>query len=75
MLKEFIKRLVREMTQIGFLFIAAVACAIIIAWPIQLLWNDVVVDIFKTPSITFWQAMGLSVLCSLLFKSISSSKD
>jgi hypothetical protein len=41
-----------------------------------LLWNAVIPDVFKLPEITFWQAMGISILASCLFQnSSSSSKD
>lgn len=33
------------------------------------IWNSVVVEIFGIKPITFFQAMGLLVLCNLLFKS------
>jgi len=47
----------------------------LMAIPVWLLWNGVMPDIFGLPVITLWQALGLSVLSSLLFKSASSSKD
>jgi hypothetical protein len=42
--------------------------------PIYFLWNWLMPTIFRLPEITFWQALGLSVLCSLLFKNNTSSK-
>jgi hypothetical protein len=41
--------------------------------PVWLLWNAVIPSIFGLPSITFWQAIALSILCGCLFKSTSSS--
>jgi len=41
---------------------------------VYFLWNWVAVDAFNAPVLTFWQAIGLSILCGLLFKSSSSSK-
>ena len=41
--------------------------------PVYFLWNALMPDLFHLPVITFWQALGLSVLCSLLFKSTTSS--
>ena len=43
--------------------------------PVWLLWNAIIPQIFGLPEITFWQALGLSVLCALLFKSSGGSKD
>jgi hypothetical protein len=38
----------------------------------KLLWNDLMPELFGLSSITFWQALELSVLCSILFQSHSS---
>ena len=48
------------------------AISLILALPTMVLWNCLMPVIFKLPSITFWQALGLNVLCSVLFKSSSS---
>lgn len=59
---------------VGALLIGAIA--LLIAWPVQLLWNDLMPDLFGIKRITFLQALELSALASLLFKSSgSSSKD
>lgn len=43
--------------------------AVLFAWPVQLLWNGCLVDAVNGVNpITFWQAMGLNVLFSILFK-------
>lgn len=41
--------------------------------PVYWLWNWLMPDIFGLKVISFWQALGLTTLCSLLFKSHSSS--
>jgi hypothetical protein len=46
-----------------------VGIAIVLTIPVYFLWNDVVVDVFKAPVLDFWQALKLSILCSLLIKS------
>lgn len=51
----------------GLLIILAVV--ILWAWPVQLLWNWLMTDLFSLPRITFWQAVGLNFLSSALFKS------
>jgi len=50
--------------------------AILFAWPVQLLWNGCLVDaVDGVHPITFWQALGLTVLFSILFKSSTTSKQ
>lgn len=54
----------------------AVGISAVIAIPVWLLWNAVIPTIFVTlPQIGFMQAWGLSLLCSLLFKSTGSSSS
>lgn len=41
------------------------------AWILMLLWNAVLVTIFPSiPTISFWVAWGVLILCNLLFKGI-----
>lgn len=47
--------------------------ACLFAWPVKLLWNSTMPELFGLKVITFWQAMKLSWLCGFLFKSSSSS--
>lgn len=50
--------------------------AILLAWPVQLLWNGCLIDaVDGVHPITFWQAMGLNFLFSILFKGTSSSNS
>lgn len=49
-------------------FIIAFIFSLIFAWPFMLLWNWLIPVIFGLTTITFWQAFGLMVLCSFLFK-------
>jgi hypothetical protein len=40
----------------------------------MLLWNAIVPVLFAgAPLLTFWKAVGLCLLCSILFKSFSSN--
>lgn len=49
--------------------------AIIMALPTQWLWNTCLVpSINSVNPIGFWQALGINVLCSILFKGSSSPK-
>jgi uncharacterized membrane protein len=42
--------------------------AVILGYPIMLLWNWLMPEIFGLREITFWQAIGINILCHLLFK-------
>lgn len=55
--------------------ITAIVVAILMAFPVYLLWNWLLPTLFDFPIITFWEALGISMLCSLLFKSTSSTKS
>jgi hypothetical protein len=46
-----------------------VLAAILLALPLQLLWNWLMPNLFNMPVITFWQALGLNMLAGILFKS------
>ena len=53
------------MVVIGFIAVVAV----ILTLPTYYLWNWLMPIIFGLPNITLWQALGLNLLCSMLFKS------
>jgi hypothetical protein len=47
--------------------------AILLAWPVQLLWNGCLVPaVDGIHPIGFWQAMGINFLFSILFKASTS---
>jgi hypothetical protein len=51
-----------------------ILAAVLLAWPVQLLWNGCLVDaVDGIHPIGFWQAMGLNFLFSILFKASSTS--
>lgn len=61
---------------LGITLIAALITALIavsVAYPVMLVWNAVIPSIFGLPTITFTQALYLSMLTSILFKAASSS--
>jgi hypothetical protein len=44
--------------------------------PLQLLWNWLMPNIFDLPYISFWQAVGLNLLATILFRpTINIKKD
>lgn len=45
------------------------------AWILMLLWNWVAVSLFNAPALNLWLALGLSLLCNIIFKSSSSDKE
>jgi hypothetical protein len=49
---------------VGILMLAM----ILLGGPLMLLWNWLMPNIFGLPEITFWQACGLQVLATILFK-------
>ena len=48
--------------------------ALILGLPLMLLWNWLMPQIFGLTEITFWQAVGLNFLSSILFKTTYTSK-
>ena len=47
------------------------ACLCFEAWLVMLLWNAVIPLLWATaPELGFWAAMGLMLLCNLLFGSV-----
>ena len=58
-------------------FIGMIAIAIVLlGYPLMLLWNWLMPVIFGLPEITFWQAIGLNLLSTILFKSTTiKNKD
>lgn len=54
------------------ILVAAVLSSLIMAWPIQLLWNWIIPDIFGLGEITFFQAFGLKLLLYLMLDRIDS---
>lgn len=53
---------------------AVFVITLLFSWPIMVLWNWLMPDIFGVVKISFWKALGLNVLCTMLFKHSSSSK-
>jgi hypothetical protein len=54
---------------VAMTLLTVVIAAVIMAWPTQLLWNGCLVPaVDGTHEIGFWQALGINVLFSMLFK-------
>jgi hypothetical protein len=56
------------LSALSLAFLIAVGLALLIGGPLWLLWNWLMPTIFGLPYITFWQAVGLNILSSVLFK-------
>jgi len=50
-----------------------IAISLLLAFPVMILWNWLMPDLFGLSAIDFWQAVGLMLLSSFLFKASSSS--
>jgi hypothetical protein len=37
------------------------------------LWNMIIVAVFGAPILSYWQAYGLCIICSILFKNSNTS--
>ena len=49
---------------------------VLLGYPLMLIWNWLVPEIFGLSEITFWQAIGLNILCTILFRpNINIKKD
>lgn len=48
--------------------------AIIIGMPIKWLWNWIMPNIFGLPEISFWMALGIALLISILFGGVVKVK-
>ena len=60
---------------ICFVIVVFALVAIICALPTMWLWNWLMPVLFGLGKITFWQALGINMLCSILFKSSSASNS
>ena len=59
-----------------FGIIAAAALGLVLGLVVMWLWNWLMPGIFNLPEITYWQAVGVFILCHLLFKShLGHGKD
>lgn len=63
-------------TEIAAIGLAVLLIGIVLALPVQLLWNGCLVGtVDGVHPITFWQALGLNILFSILFKNSNNEKN
>jgi hypothetical protein len=61
-----------NLQKIGLALVGTAFLIIIMAWPIQLLWNSALVPaVDGVNPISFWQALGINLLATSLFKNNS----
>ena len=61
--------------KIGAVIGLIVVTVVLLAWPVQLLWNNCLIGaVDGVHPIGFWQAMGITFLFSMLFKPSNSNK-
>lgn len=60
------------MKKLFLIFVGALLAAALaffgLSWCVMLLWNAVIPAVLSLPTISYWQATGLMVLCNILFK-------
>ena len=65
------------MDKLGVFFAAIgmiIVIAIVMAWPTQWLWNKALIGaIDGLNPIGFWQALGINVLCGILFRNSTTT--
>ena len=61
------------LTLIGLMVGVLIAATLLVTLPIYWLWNWLMPELFGLQTLTFWQALGVALLSSCLFKSASSS--
>lgn len=60
---------------LGSILFVIVLC-FISAWVVSMCWNYIMPYLFGLPTITYWQAFVIQILCGCLFKNnISSTRD
>lgn len=61
---------------VGILTVIIIAIiGLIVAIPVYYLWNWIMPQVFAISAITYWQAWGIYLLASILFKSTRSPKN
>jgi hypothetical protein len=68
----------KNQTLYNIAYIIGLAALVVVAlgFPLMIVWNWVMPDIFGLPEITFWQAIGLNFLSVILIKpTIKVNKD
>lgn len=57
---------------VGLVIVAGIVSALVGAMFVWIFWDWVMPPVFGLPTITYWQALALALLCEVLFKSHKS---
>lgn len=57
------------------ILVVAVLLSLLEVIPVMLLWNWLMPLIFGLPTLSFWQAFGVCILSSCLFRTVTIDKD
>ena len=69
------ERFLTVLTTLIYVMVVVCFIALAIGAPTMWLWNAIMPTIFGLTKITFWQAVGINLLCSILFGHISTGSD
>jgi hypothetical protein len=65
------KRLIDDLIELGVgcgaIILAWAIIAVVVGFPIKWLWNWLMPNLFGLPEISFWMALGIALLISILF--------
>ena len=64
-----------KINDIGLLIGVMILVVLLFGGPLMILWNWLMPIIFNLPTITFFQACGLQLIATLLFKPVRYKKD
>lgn len=67
--------LVASMFGFGLTVMLVIVGALLVSLPVMLLWNALVPEVFGLHPLTWVQALWLSLLCGLLFRTGASRAD
>jgi len=60
--------------KISVVLIAVIVLCLVMSLPAYLLWNWLITDIFNLREITLFEAFGLIILSSIVFKPFNNNK-
>ena len=65
---------VHRRKKIIFIPFAIAAFVLLLGWVVMLLWNAILPEILGVKMLNYWQAVGLLVLCRILFGSFGGGR-
>lgn len=67
----------KRLTDAVVKFVAHILGFFLSGWFVKLIWNGVVTSLLHVRSLTYWESVGLMILCQILFQpdKVSIRKD